>query len=62
MTIERCCCACGRPIVPGETRWAGREPQEFWHYACWERVQVHVENNQGGVAGRRNNTPQLKAK
>lgn len=39
------CRACQRPILDGEPRWAGKEPDEHWHYACAEAAGLaHAPN------------------
>lgn len=41
------CRGCGRPIVPHEDpRYTGREPEEFWHYSCWEKTRPEPTNTQ----------------
>lgn len=32
------CAGCESPIAPGEPRWAGREPDAYWHYGCAGRA------------------------
>ena len=34
------CAYCKSEIKPGEPRWTGLEPAEFWHYSCAETVGV----------------------
>jgi hypothetical protein len=31
------CLGCGKPVVPGEGRWAG-DPRGEWHYSCAEQA------------------------
>lgn len=39
------CHGCGKPIIPNEDpRYTGREPEEFWHYACWEKTRPAPTN------------------
>ena len=39
------CHACRKPILEGEQRWAGKEPEEHWHYACAEAAGLaHMHN------------------
>jgi hypothetical protein len=42
MTL-RICGHCRGPIRPGEARWAGREPEEAWHYDCAEEAGMVAE-------------------
>jgi len=34
------CKSCGAPIPAGAHRWAGREPEEYWHYSCAEKASL----------------------
>jgi hypothetical protein len=34
------CAYCKSEIKPGEPRWTGLEPAEYWHYNCAETVGV----------------------
>lgn len=35
------CRGCGKPIVPFEPRYAGRERHdEYWHYDCWANTET----------------------
>ncbi|WP_207461509.1 hypothetical protein [Azospirillum sp. SYSU D00513] len=35
---EPVCCHCGKPIAPGQPRWAGDPEERPWHYACAEEA------------------------
>ena len=39
------CHACNKPVLDGEQRWAGKEPEQHWHYVCAEAAGLaHVKN------------------
>ncbi len=39
------CHGCGREIVPlQDARYTGREPEECWHYGCWEKGRPEPTN------------------
>jgi len=38
------CFHCGRPIPAGEQRWAGHEPEQFWHYRCAKAAGLKAAN------------------
>ena len=40
------CLGCGKPVVPGQGRWAG-DPNGEWHYACAERAGKIVRQSRG---------------
>jgi hypothetical protein len=39
------CHSCKMPVLEGEHRWAGHEPDEHWHYSCAETAGLaHARN------------------
>lgn len=39
------CHGCGKPIIPNEDpRYTGREPEEHWHYSCWDKTRPPPTN------------------
>lgn len=39
------CRGCGREIIPlVSPRYTGREPEEHWHYSCWELKRPEPTN------------------
>jgi len=35
--IGTVCKGCGEKIDDGDSRYSGREPDEYWHYRCWKK-------------------------
>jgi hypothetical protein len=34
------CAGCCLPVLPGNPRWAAREPDQFWHHPCAQGAGV----------------------
>lgn len=32
------CKGCGSAFIAGEPRWTGNEPEEHWHWNCYDRA------------------------
>ncbi|WP_207461762.1 hypothetical protein [Azospirillum sp. SYSU D00513] len=40
MTETPICLHCGKPVLPGEPRWAGDPQERPWHYGCAEAASL----------------------